>query len=82
MKPEKMKCECCKKFPHQWVLTDTLDNSVSYFVCSNCLPALVEYNLSRKQFGNLIKSGHSLDEFLLHEDFYDEDGTALQPSIL
>lgn len=81
MKPEKMKCECCKKTEHQWVLTDTLDDSVSYFVCSNCLPALVSYNLSKKQFRHLIKAGHSMSEFLLHEDFYDEDGTALQPSV-
>jgi hypothetical protein len=79
MKPEKMKCECCKKVPHQWELIDTLDASVSYFVCSNCLPDLVTYNLKKKQLRNLAKSGHTQSEFLLHEDFYDEDGTALQP---
>ena len=79
MKPEKMKCECCKKAEHQWQITDTLDNSVSYFVCSCCLPDLVTYNLKKKQIRNLIKSGHTRDEFLLHEDFYDDDGNALQP---
>jgi hypothetical protein len=79
MKPEKMKCECCKKAPHQWVLVDTLDASVSYFVCMCCLPDLVTYNLKKKQLRNLAKSGHTANEFLLHEDFYDEDGNALQP---
>jgi hypothetical protein len=79
MKPEKMKCEACRKTEHQWVLTDTMDESVSYFVCSCCLARLNNYDLTKKQFRNLIKAGHTQDEFLLHDDFYDEDGEAMQP---
>jgi hypothetical protein len=81
MKPEKMKCEACRKTEHQWVLTDTMDDSVSYFVCSNCLFRLNTLNLSKKQFRNLIKSGHDQSEYLLHDDFYDEDGQAMQPQL-
>ena len=79
MNPSKMRCEACKHEEHQWVLTDTLDASVSYYLCGNCLPALVNYHLSKKQFRHLLKAGHTTMEFLLHEDFYDEDGRALQP---
>ena len=81
MNPDKMKCECCKKTEHQFLLTDTYDNSVSYFVCSCCLQELVNHNLSKKQYRHLIKAGHTNLEYLLHDDFYDGEGNALQPSI-
>ncbi len=73
------KCECCKKFEVQWTLKDQIDENIEYNVCSNCLDALINRNLSKKQFKNLLTNGHTIKEFLLHDDFYDDDGTALQP---
>ena len=76
-----MKCEICKRFDEQWELKDTLrTNGVSYHVCSNCLVGLVNLELKPEEFKQILKSGHTVEEYLLHEDFYDEDtGEALQP---
>ena len=74
------KCESCKRWESQWILKSTLDpKEKPYKVCSNCLLPLVGEALDKKQFKNLLKSGHKDEEFLLHEDFYDEEGRALQP---
>jgi hypothetical protein len=40
---------------------------------------LTTYSLTKKQFKNLLKNGHTATEFLLHGDFYDEEGNAQQP---
>jgi hypothetical protein len=40
---------------------------------------LTTYNLRPEQYKNLLKNGHESSEFLLHEDFYDENGIAQQP---
>lgn len=50
-----------------------------YRVCLNCLSPLVNEDLSRKQFKNLLENGHDVNEFLLHGDFYDKLGVAQQP---
>ena len=52
---------------------------VSYHICGNCLQELISYSLTPQHFKNLLKNGHSATEFYLHDDFYDDDGTALQP---
>ena len=73
-----MKCECCKS-KSQWTLKSQY-GGMDYNVCSNCLTDLVNCHLSKKQFKEILKSGHTTDEFLLHEDFYDETGLMLQPT--
>jgi hypothetical protein len=70
-------CESCGS-EKQWELKSMYGDK-TYGVCSNCLTNLVGLNLSKKQFKALLKAGHTDDEFLLHEDFYDEQGNALQP---
>jgi hypothetical protein len=73
------KCESCKRFEVQWELKDKLGTDKPYKVCTNCLGNLASRDLQPKEFKNLLKSKHSKKEFLLHEDFYDEKGNALQP---
>ena len=72
-------CEACINGPVQWILKDAYGRSKNYKVCSNCLQRLVTYNLMPYQFKNLVANGHKETEFLIHGDFYDEDGVALQP---
>lgn len=79
LKPERMECECGCGEEHQYQLIPTYDDGVSYFVCGMCLQALVNLSLRKKQFKALMKRGHDTGEFLLHEEFYDEKGRALNP---
>jgi len=74
----KKNCEACKRFEVQWELVDKVGNDKPYKVCSNCLLELVGHALNKNQFKNLLKSSHKEGEFLLHSDFYDEKGNALQ----
>jgi hypothetical protein len=75
-------CEACEKFEEQWVIKPSPDydngKDKPYHVCSNCMIGLTTYSLKPEQFKNLIKSGHNPSEHLLHGDFYDDDGNALQ----
>jgi hypothetical protein len=71
-------CQCCEESEHQWSLISSYGDEKPYLVCSNCLISLVTYRLSKKQYKNLLKNGHEESEFLIHDDFYDEDGTATQ----
>lgn len=75
----KMGCESCETGDVQWNLTDVYEEKVKYKVCSTCLMFLTTHSLPKDCFKNLIKNGHKTSEFLLHEDFYDNDGNALQP---
>ena len=72
-------CQICGKFEVQWVLAGTYPGDIPYHVCSNCLGQLVNLELTKKQFKTLLKNGHTDEEYLLHGDFYDEQGNALQP---
>jgi len=72
-----MKCEDCKKNNAQSHLGLGKD---TYKLCLNCLVDLVNLKLTKTQFKNLLKKKHSKQEFYLHSDFYDKDGTALQPA--
>ena len=74
-------CEACGERHVQWILKDSYKdrNTKDYRVCSTCLILLANTNLSSEQFKNLLSSGHTDAEFLLHGDFYDDDGNALQP---
>ena len=72
------KCEACKSNEIQWNLVDNYNKQIKYNVCCNCINELINISLSKTQFNNLLNSGHTTKEFLLHDDFYDEDGNALQ----
>jgi len=77
---KKPTCQCCEQFDQQYILQDAYtDRTPAYRVCANCLNFLVRHALSKKQFKNLLKNGHTANEFLLHEDFYDSSGNKLQP---
>jgi len=69
-----IKCQACKRNDGQVKLID----DVVYEVCHNCLILLVNRDLSAKQYRNLKKI-HGCEAFLLHSDFYGDDGEALQP---
>ena len=74
------KCEACEHGDVQWELKHKLSPEI-YKVCSNCLHRLTSFSLSKTQFLNLLKNGHTTDEFLLHDDFYDIEGNKLQSII-
>ena len=74
-------CEACGIRHIQWFLRDEYNVLVTYKVCTNCLIRLVNKNLTPEQFKHLLSKGHKDNERLLHEDFYDDDGNALQPLI-
>ena len=71
-------CQICEKFEVQWVLAGTYPGDVPYHICSNCLNRLVNLDLTKKQFKTVLKNGHTDDEYLLHGDYYNEQGKALQ----
>jgi hypothetical protein len=76
-------CQCCEKSEEMYLLQDIYDDKLTppFRVCANCLTFLVNLSLTKKQFKNLIKNGHSSTEFLLHGDFYDDEGNAVQPQM-
>lgn len=73
-------CQCCERHEEMWRIHDTYTDKFvpPYCVCSNCLTMLTTYSLTKKQFKNLLKNGHTATEFLLKGDFYDEEGNARQ----
>jgi hypothetical protein len=77
-----MRCQACKENNESVVLKDApgiKHRDAPYHLCMNCLGQLVNLRLTRVQYSNLLKSGHKDTEFLLHDDFYNEKGKALQP---
>lgn len=70
-------CEACETSP-----SDTVepcdDKAAPYHLCSACHTRLHALALRPVEWYNLAKR-HGWWQFLLHDDFYDEDGTALQP---
>jgi len=73
------KCESCEDFPVTVEMTDI--GTTTYKICNNCLFELVNHALTNQHFKNLLKNGHSSSEYYLHDDFYDEDGNAIQPML-
>jgi len=74
-----MKCECgCGNDTHLMLI----DRKTIYNVCHNCMIDLINLNLSKEQFAELIANDHTTDQFLLHDDFYDSKGRALQPRLV
>lgn len=75
------KCEACEINMAKAKLV--ICSKIKYYLCLNCLLNFVTVSLSKDNFKNLIKNGHSVDEFYLHDDFYDaETGEALQSKII
>ncbi|MDB4798862.1 hypothetical protein OAH36_04610 [Verrucomicrobia bacterium] len=62
----------------QTVVETCDDRDSPYRVCKACHDRLMARALRPVEWYNLAKS-HSWSQYLLHDDFYDEDGTASQP---
>src|SRR6266542_2891563 len=71
------RCEACElRIADRVEASD--DPERPYHVCSTCLRRLQTRALRPLEWYNLAKR-HGWHEFLLHDDFYDEQGRALQP---
>lgn len=70
-------CQACERRPSS-VVEPVDDPAEPYFVCEECHGRLLSRSLRPLEWFNLAKR-HSWSRFLLHDDFYDNDGTASQP---
>jgi hypothetical protein len=69
-------CQSCRQKPVD--ITDYCDDAVDpYQLCHPCHQRLVDRALRPLEYFNLVAKHGS--KFLLHDDFYDSDGTAEQP---
>lgn len=69
-------CEACEAAPV--VVEETCDEGIPYRVCTACHLRLMARALRPREWYNLAKR-HGWWKYLLHDDFYDDDGTAHQP---
>jgi hypothetical protein len=70
-------CEACERSPSDTV--EPCDDEASpYHLCAACHTRLHDRALRPAEWYNLAKR-HGWWQFLLHDDFYDDDGTASQP---
>lgn len=56
------------------------DGPTEYHLCMEHIAKLIAHNLAPQEWKALVNI-YGPDEFLLHDDFYDEEGTALQPVV-
>ena len=70
-------CQACRAAP-TIVLVDDDDPEQPYLLCPECGERLKQKALRPLQWFNLA-SIHGWRKYLLNDEFYDEDGTALQP---
>ncbi|GIN21231.1 MAG TPA: hypothetical protein DEO65_12655 [Bacillus bacterium] len=70
-------CEACK-INSISVEEESDDENQPYRLCQGCRDRLVRYSLKPIEWYNLAVI-HSPKKFLLHDDFYDDDGEAAQP---
>ena len=71
-------CEACRIKKVTVVDTDR-DSVIPFRLCKDCHFRLISLSLRPLEYFNLVAvHGH---EYELHEDFYDEDGTACQSEI-
>ncbi|PKR83823.1 hypothetical protein [Heyndrickxia camelliae] len=70
-------CEACKRNEINVVETSD-DPNQPYKLCNQCHERLLKYSLRPIEWYNLAVV-HSPNKFLLHDDFYEEDGEACQP---
>jgi hypothetical protein len=69
---ERSKCELCDELAIRFE-----DSETTYELCSHHMAKLIRHNLNREEFSKLyLKHGNT---FLLHDDFYEDDGEAIQP---
>ncbi len=68
-------CEACESAAA--VVEEACDEGAPYHVCSACHARLMALALRPIEWFNLAKR-HGWWQYLLHDDFYDEDGTAYQ----
>lgn len=69
-------CEACKQKPVE-VIESADDPNQPYRLCNECHKRLESFSLRPIEWYNLA-SNHGPSKFLLHDDFYDDDGTATQ----
>jgi len=70
-------CEACKRSP----VVERVDSfcpQQPFQLCRECAHRLRTYSLRPLEYFNLAAT-HTFYEYYLHDDFYDEDGTACQP---
>jgi hypothetical protein len=73
----KQLCQSCERAARE--VTEACDSAVTpYHVCKSCHTRLLSRSLRPREWYNLSKH-FGWWQFLLHDDFYDEDGTASQP---
>lgn len=72
-------CEACRRHTHVERVGDD-DTDEPYLVCNDCAQRLRLRALRPAEWFN-IASKHGWRKHLLHDDFYDEDGTASQPEM-
>lgn len=70
-------CEACKRNEINVVEASDEPNQ-PYKLCNQCHERLLKYSLRPIEWYNLAVV-HSPKKFLLHDDFYEEDGEACQP---
>lgn len=70
-------CQACERRPSS-VVEPADAPAEPYFVCQGCHGRLVARSLRPLEWFNLAKR-HGWSRFLLHDDFYNDDGTASQP---
>lgn len=72
-------CEACGRH-NQVERIDDDDTGEPYLVCNDCAQRLRLRALRPSEWFN-IASKHGWQKYLLHDDFYDQVGTALQPDM-
>ncbi len=74
---ERISCQACRSAPIETIV-ESDEAQQPFQVCRACARRLETLSLRPLEWYNLA-SIHSPYQFLLHDDFYDEDGTACQP---
>lgn len=72
-------CQACESVVRVSPIEED-DPSEPYFLCEDCSERLFLRALRPLEWFNLA-SKHGWWKYLLHDDFYDEDGTATQPDV-
>jgi hypothetical protein len=73
-------CEACKNAP--WTIIEDSDCALSpYHLCAACHKRLVSLSLRPREWYNLAVI-HGWGMYYLHDNFYDDEGTAHQPKAL
>ena len=70
-------CQACESAP-QTIVEPSDDEGSPYRLCVACHARLMTRTLRPIEWYNLAKR-HSWSQYLLHDNFYDEDGSAAQP---